>query len=119
MSCGSCDSERLLSITGKCSDCFNAQTKDAEHEGYVPTYLGIGGGDYIQFTYCLDCGSIQGSSFPIPPEKVEESEDWHKHDDICCHPGMRQPSQVTQNKYCSACDCEVRLSEEDDLWHRI
>ena len=38
--------------------------KSGWQEGYVPENLNIGGGDYIEFTYCLQCGKIQGD-FPI------------------------------------------------------
>jgi hypothetical protein len=42
------------------------------HEyGYVPRDLGVGGGDDVQFAYCLDCGQIQGR-FPLPPTRMEE-----------------------------------------------
>ena len=40
--------------------------------GYVPRDLGVGGGDDVEFTYCLDCGQIQGT-FPLPPAKIERS----------------------------------------------
>jgi hypothetical protein len=30
------------------------------HRGYVPDDMGIGGGDYVEFDYCLQCGQIQG-----------------------------------------------------------
>jgi hypothetical protein len=51
-----------------------------EGDGYVPDDIGIGGGDYITFTYCLDCGKIQGD-FPISQEAVngaidQEWEEW-------------------------------------------
>jgi hypothetical protein len=49
---------------------FGACIGNNDHDGYVPNDLGIGGGDYIQFSYCMDCGKIQGS-FPLPPSKLE------------------------------------------------
>lgn len=33
--------------------------------------MGIGGGDYVEFDYCLDCGQIQGT-FPVPKHEIEE-----------------------------------------------
>jgi hypothetical protein len=42
-----------------------------EVDGYVPSGLNIGHGDYISFHYCLDCGQIQGE-FPIPEENTLE-----------------------------------------------
>lgn len=61
MACSQCKSERIISITGKCDDRFFARQLDnnVEHEGYVPYEIGMKGGDYIEFKYCLDCGQIQ------------------------------------------------------------
>lgn len=64
MCCRNCDSERLLSFSGKCNDLFNATLNGKEHEGEVPHGLGIGGGDYITMVVCLDCGMSQGH-FPV------------------------------------------------------
>jgi len=72
-----CQSDRLLKISGKTSDLFWARDARTgrEHDGYVPMTIGIAGrddaGDYIAFTYCLECGQIQGK-FPVkdlPKEK--------------------------------------------------
>ena len=68
--CQGCNSERVLEVMGKCSDmCHITYPKGHIHSGYVPRDLNIGGGDYLQFSYCADCGRIQGD-FPI-----EEPED--------------------------------------------
>lgn len=74
MNCQFCESERILAITAKCSDCFNvyARTSDKEVNGEVPTDLSIGGGDYVEFSYCLNCGRIQGT-WPLPLAEVEET----------------------------------------------
>ncbi len=58
-----------MSFAAKCSDCFVATYKNGaitikDYDGYVPYNMGIGGGDYIEAIYCLDCGQIQGK-FPI------------------------------------------------------
>ena len=74
MSCKQCNSERVASVMGKCSDLFNAQLDEKEYEGYVPHDMGIGGGDEVQFDYCLDCGQIQGN-FPVNPECFQDEED--------------------------------------------
>jgi hypothetical protein len=47
---------------------------EAEHDGYVPSDMEIGGGDDMQFHMCLDCGQIQGE-FPLPQTKIEEKEE--------------------------------------------
>lgn len=74
MSCNKCSSERIVHVNGKTSDCCMIEMGEEELDGYVPHDMGIGGGDYIQFSYCLDCGQIQ-DDFPIPPTKMEETDD--------------------------------------------
>ena len=45
-----CGSNRtLLSVSGKTSDMCSASYGDFESEGYVPSGLNIGGGDYLEF----------------------------------------------------------------------
>jgi hypothetical protein len=78
MKCQRCKSERNTYITAKCSDMCNVmQYKDSgyvEHNGYVPEDIGIGGGDYVEFVYCLDCGQIHGK-FPLPLTEIEKSDE--------------------------------------------
>lgn len=69
--CISCNSERIISLTGKTSDCFGFTYKDKEYDGYVPDNIGIGSSDYIEFSYCLNCGKIQ-FEFPIKEEIINE-----------------------------------------------
>ena len=74
MVCDQCGASRLLSVSAKCSDlCHVMDPNDGEREtdGYVPRDLGIGGGDYLEFKYCLQCGKIQGS-FPITEDPFED-----------------------------------------------
>lgn len=72
MSCDNCNSERLLSVMAHCSDCCVMNYKEHEHEGYVPYDLGLGGGDDVEFTVCLDCGKIQGlSKWPDPEFSIK------------------------------------------------
>jgi hypothetical protein len=68
MTCQRCNSARVAHICAKCSDlcCFQNEW------GYVPGNAGIGGGDYVEFDYCLECGQIQGK-FPLPLMESEES----------------------------------------------
>jgi hypothetical protein len=76
MKCDKCNSERVASIMGKCSDLSVINLLGIEHEGYVPDDVGIGGGDYMRFDLCLDCGKVQGE-FPLPDPKfyIEDEED--------------------------------------------
>lgn len=69
MNCKYCKSERIMSVTAKCSDVCSIQYRDMEHNGYVPDHLDLGGGDYIDFDFCLDCGRIQGD---FPKEKIDK-----------------------------------------------
>lgn len=72
-----CKSDRLLSVSGKVSDMGFFSVGEREHDGYVPRDLGVGGGDYIEFTFCLECGQMRGT-WPLPPSKLEgtkENED--------------------------------------------
>lgn len=74
MICTNCRSERVLSVSGKCSDmgwaCLQprsdakASDKVIENTGYVPADLNIGGGDYLEIDVCLECGHMRGN-WPI------------------------------------------------------
>lgn len=71
MSCQRCQSERVAEVSGKCSDMCDYQVGTTEVLGYVPNDLGVGGGDYLEFKYCLNCGQLQGK-FPLPPAEIEK-----------------------------------------------
>jgi hypothetical protein len=71
MKCKKCNSERILQAGGKCSDMFSAVIGNNEYSGYVPSDLGIGGGDYVEINVCLDCGQLQGK-FPRPQTEMEK-----------------------------------------------
>lgn len=72
MICKNCNSNRVASVNAKCSDCCGVNLGDVSHEGYVPEGLGIGGGDYIDFSFCLDCGQLQGN-FPLASAEIEKN----------------------------------------------
>lgn len=74
MKCQKCASPRVADISGKCSDCCGWSLGDNQEDGYVPGDMGIGGGDYIEFKFCLECGQIQGK-FPRPPTEIETGEE--------------------------------------------
>lgn len=81
MSCQRCGSDRVAEIGAKCSDCCGMNYKNYNHDGYVPGDLGIGGGDYVEFKWCLECGQIQGE-FPVADPELEDEEEWDNWDDI-------------------------------------
>lgn len=71
MACQKCQSERVATVSGKTSDMFCGDIAGARDvDGYVPSDWGIGGSDYIEFSYCLDCGQMQGE-FPLAPTEYE------------------------------------------------
>ena len=74
--CVRCNGTRIMSISAKCSDLFFCDMpnddKFREYRGYVPRGIGIGGSDYVEFSYCLDCGKIQGD-FPIMKKDVDKA----------------------------------------------
>lgn len=71
MTCQKCHSKRVANLNAKCSDCCSVSIGTSDHDGYVPKGLGIGGGDYVEFSYCLDCGQLQGK-FPLPSAEIEK-----------------------------------------------
>lgn len=72
MSCQRCQCDRVIHVNAKCSDmCYIRFAGGREQDGYVPNDFGIGGGDYVEFDYCPDCGQIQGE-FPPPRLKPKK-----------------------------------------------
>jgi hypothetical protein len=68
--CQKCSGNRVADVSGKTSDMCSVSIEGSDMDGYVPKDMGIGGGDYLEFSYCLDCGQMQGN-FPKPPTKLE------------------------------------------------
>ena len=67
-----CESERILTVSGKVSDMCSASINGRERDGYVPSGLNIGSGDYLEFKMCLDCGQHVGT-FPVTENAVNEA----------------------------------------------
>jgi hypothetical protein len=67
-----CNHKRFAQLTAKCSDLCCWSSGDIRHDGYVPLNVGISSDseDYVEFKYCLDCGQILGSQFPISNKAV-------------------------------------------------
>jgi hypothetical protein len=42
-----------------------------EVDGYVPRGLGIGGGDYLEFAFCTECGMKHDYKYISPKEILE------------------------------------------------
>jgi hypothetical protein len=71
--CQRCSSPRLGRILARCSDMCSVDIASRHFHGYVPRDLGVGGGDDVNFDYCLNCGQIQGM-FPLPTTEMESSQ---------------------------------------------
>jgi len=71
MKCQRCKSVRTVDATAKCAGTCVVRFSGLETEGTIPDDLGIGGGDYLKFSVCLDCGQMQGQ-FPVPQSYVEK-----------------------------------------------
>jgi hypothetical protein len=82
VSCQRCQSHRVASAGGKCSDLGYFTMGSIDHDGYVPDEVGIGGGDYVEITYCLDCGQLKGK-WPLETSPIERgvSDDDDEDDD--------------------------------------
>ena len=72
-----CGSTRIISGGGKASDLQSwsfmkdgelVHEKEADYAPYIPK---VCGGDYIDFRFCADCGTIQGFK-PLSDEELEE-----------------------------------------------
>lgn len=74
MKCIKCGSDRIFKISAKCSDLCFSEYNGQEKDGYVPDGFGIGGGDYVKFKHCLNCGQIQ-DIFPKEEVALVESEE--------------------------------------------
>lgn len=74
MPCLACGSKRIAQVTGKSSDCSNIQIDNQEHDGYIPDDMPFGGGDYIKFKVCLECGHMIGD-WPCPKTELELDND--------------------------------------------
>lgn len=70
--CQKCKSLRIAKINGKTSDMCFTKIVGVERDGYVPRDMGIGGGDYLVFSYCLDCGQMQGA-WPADRTEMEDA----------------------------------------------
>lgn len=80
MTCNNCKSNKIIDVSAKCNDMCSINYDILETDGYVPFGLNIGGGDYIDFEYCGNCGMIQSNNFPIKEQEIIESI-WNQHED--------------------------------------
>jgi len=69
----SCEHKRVLDISAKASDCqcFSVPHLAIEHDGYAPDIDELCFGDYIEFSICLDCGTVVGFR-PMSDEEITQ-----------------------------------------------
>ena len=103
MACRECASQRLVSVSGKCSDLFTANTSVLEYSGYVPSDINIGGDDYIDFQFCLECGMIQ-DDFPVQSEVIVACtvSDFYEGN-VCPDCGATIPEEAVVADTCENC----------------
>jgi hypothetical protein len=75
---------RIAAMSGKCSDLVSTTGPNGTViDGRVPKDMNVGGGDYIDISWCLDCGTL-GGKWPLKQTEIEQSteltddseEDW-------------------------------------------
>jgi len=82
MSCQKCGSDIILEVSAKCYDMCHLSYRQSETTAVVPNNIGLGKDpNCVSFSYCLNCGQIQGE-YPIQlpemfrpvlqPPKIEE-----------------------------------------------
>lgn len=98
--CQKCNSTRMCTAQAHCSDMFHAAISEREHDGYVAGDLGIGGGDDVRFTFCLDCGQMMGT-WPLPPTELEGADEFVEGRD-CAECGWA----LTSDRHKGVCEGE-------------
>ena len=67
-----CEHTRVVRVSGKTSDMNLVIYHDGtRQEGYVPSF-GIGGGDYISLSICVDCHEVLGFDTGQYEESLQE-----------------------------------------------
>ena len=98
MQCNQCSSNRVLKVSAKCADTFNAVINGKKTYS-VPTNCNIGEEDYVVFNLCLNCGKCQGT-FPV--DKLDIEQDIIKCD--TCGSDRVEASDIWKNAmYCVEC----------------
>lgn len=59
--CQTCGTLSVVQVCGKTSDLCCMNHLHREHDGYVLRGMGIGEEDYLEFSFCVNCGQIQGT----------------------------------------------------------
>ena len=62
----------IIHISGKVSDMFSMSGDGIDYDGYVPSDMGIGGGDYISMSIDTETGQIQNWK-PLAKKDITDS----------------------------------------------
>lgn len=74
--CVRCSSIRIMNVIARTRDSFMANGvsrngKCWKYRGYVPNFVGDGGGDEFYISYCMDCGQVRNDNFPMKESSIE------------------------------------------------
>jgi hypothetical protein len=76
------DQMTTVKISGKVNDRFWAKLGSKEISGYVPSEIGIGGGDYLELEVELATGKILGWNKMALMDKFNSSEEKESFDKV-------------------------------------
>jgi hypothetical protein len=76
-----CGSTRIMSVFAKCKDLCYVSLDGEEKDGYVPDRVNIGGGDYVNFDVCVQCGHMFGT-WPLS-DRAHMIDDEDEDEDEC------------------------------------
>lgn len=75
--CIRCGSARFMHISAKCNDLCSINLDNVTEDGYVPNNVNLGGGDYVDFDVCANCGQMVGT-WPLPHNAHQETDETPK-----------------------------------------
>lgn len=83
--CDKCNSIRILTINAKSNDSniVDLPHLAIKHCGYLPRIPGICGGDYVNISICLNCGTVIGydKMFDLELVGLDELQQYMDSDD--------------------------------------
>jgi len=92
-----CEHERTMTVGAKVNDGCSITLDDQRHVGYVPDMLNIGGGDYLEFEVCADCGQMMGR-WPLPNKALSKSDVYNPPSETPVLQNIIRPAESPQRK---------------------
>ncbi len=59
--CQKCEAIAIVQVCSKASDLHCLRHLHRDHDGYMLKDMGVGSDDYVEFSFCVNCGQIQGA----------------------------------------------------------